>query len=121
MKKILTFTFLTLAIAFSSFGQDTATHSQTFSEQDTVVFHKVSKTDNGYKVVEPKQSEWKVVIPVRAYTLQSNSDTTLYKMEQVPVLITDYQTEVKRIEYIQSNERLTYNQVRYLTSLPYVK
>ena len=90
-------------------------------EQDTAVFHKVGKTDNGYRVVEPKQSEWRVVVPVRAYSLKSETDTTLYKMEQVPVLITDYNSEVKRIEYVQSHQRLTYTQVQYLTSLPYVK
>lgn len=113
MKHILT--ILLFSICLSIFGQ---TDTICVSQQDTVFY---KKKITYYEVVVPKGNGYKLVVPKRNVSTEKDSVySNGYETSQAPEIITDYDTEIKRLQR-KNNEHLTYNQIKYLQALPYLK
>lgn len=130
-----TITILSMLFAISSFGQS--------NQMDTAIFNPspVAKKESGYVLVAPKKSEWKVVAPnATKGTIQLagvEEDSIAYQMQRIDPnqnlnefqqaeralengqIPTDYQN--KRDFNTLSTQALTYDQVRALQTLPYLK
>ena len=143
MKQIIT--ILLATICLSSFGQDTLSFKKKLPvafSQDTVFFVKksekskvIAKDENGYKLVEPKdvayQSDYELVEPKCANLAQS-TDTVFYEQnsnqnyyyqnntasEDKPIYLED---KLRQLKNEQANTNLTYNTVKYLMGLPYLR
>ena len=108
MKHILT--IILFSVCLSIFGQD--------CQQDTV-FYKRKMTY--YEVVVPKGNGYKLVVPKKS--VSTARDSVYYNGQGTndsPEVITDYDTEIKRLQK-RNNQPLTYNQIRFLQALPYLK
>ena len=124
--KHLLITILFLSVALYSFGQDKA------NEQDTAILtveaKHVNKDADYYKMVTPKQSEWKMVVPSNAKLLtNTDRDSAIYefqKVEQVEWVDNSenaFTHEINTAKHSLATQRLTYNQVKYLLDLPYLR
>ena len=127
-----TTTILFLLVAIYSFGQDTVRVGEMTMIQTSVKTSLDDKTapkhNTGYVVVEPKQSEWKMVIPSNEKMLVGRqADSVAYKFSRVEQAEwTDTSSnafvhEINVARHSLATTRLTYDQVKYLTDLPYLK
>lgn len=149
MKHIIT--ILLAAICLASFGQNApstkSTASTVISSQDTSFFvmpvaakkkfttvNKKKDNDDGYKLVEPKaqavESGYKLVEPSRPVFYYTQSNDTIYYENQYQyqnsyqnnnTATMDIDTKLRQLQYEQANTNLSYNDIKYLQSLPYLK
>lgn len=106
MKQIATILFLLFSLY--SFGQN-----QTDTER-----YNPSKSKE-YTPVTPKQSEYKLITPQKKQT--KHSEDFLYNENWADNSDNAFTHEINVTKHKLKTERLTYEQMQYLQSLPYIK
>lgn len=131
MKLILTILFLSLCLA--TFGQDTTATTSVdtnFYVNKTVKhkkekskYNKVAQKDDGYKVVVPTQSEYKLTVPKRVVTRQT--DLIMYNTPEQEVWVDNsdnaFTHEINVAKRALETQNLTYYQLQHLLNLPYIR
>lgn len=130
---------LLLAITLCSFGQDTIRIGEMLviqsipkvkaNRQDTVfltVEKKHLKSSDEYALA-PKESDWKLVTPKSTRLTGVERDSVMYRFQKaeqaewVDVSPNVFTHEINVAKHSLATQPLTYDQVKYLTDLPYLK